>query len=68
MLKPSWLRFARYGWFVAAIAAFGARDMCFGGGGPPPEPDDAGVEDAPSDAPPDGPMSLRASTPSEGKG
>jgi len=60
--KTSWLRFARYGWFLVAFAAYGSRDMCLGGGDPPPDPEptDSGAPDAPSDATPDGAMSLRA--------
>lgn len=48
------LHLSRYGWFVLIAAAFGAKDMCAGGGHPPdPPPADA----SPGDASKDGAMS-----------
>jgi len=55
-MKPSLLMTSRWGFFVVAGLAFGARDMCFGSGGPPP-PDPEPADAAPEDASPDGPMS-----------
>lgn len=53
------LKIARYAFFASVLSMLGARDMCFGSGGPPPEdPPDADVQDAPSDAPEDGSVSL----------
>jgi hypothetical protein len=44
--KPSWLTFSRWSWFAVVGGLLGARDMCAGGGHPPPDP--------PADAAPTG--------------
>src|SRR5690242_15770426 len=52
-MKASHLALSRFGWFVVVGAFFGARDMCAGNGGPPPQPippADAGPADASEDA------------------
>lgn len=52
-MKPYLVKTSRYAYFLVAFAAFGARDMCLGNGGPPP-PDPP--KDPPADASPDGAM------------
>lgn len=55
---PKALHLTRFAFFGAVFGLLGARDMCLGSGGPPPEdPPDADIEDAPSDAPADGSIS-----------
>ena len=53
MRVPS-LRFSRWGWFAIVGALVAGRDMCAGGGHPPPAPP---ADAAPADAAEDGAMS-----------
>ncbi len=56
--KSKALYLTRFAFFGAVFGLLGARDMCLGSGGPPPEdPPDADIEDAPKDAPSDGSIS-----------
>lgn len=53
-MRAPWLRCSRWGWFAIVGALLARRDMCAGGGHPPPEPP---ADAAPADAAKDGAMS-----------
>ena len=45
-----WLELSRYSWFVVAVAAYGAKDSC-AGGGKRPDPPPAPTQVAPANTP-----------------
>lgn len=56
--SPALLRFSRYGCFVIVAAAFGSKNMCFGGSQhPAPDPP---VDAEPGDTSSNGSTSLRS--------
>jgi hypothetical protein len=56
-INRSLLHLSRWSWFALIGATFAAKDVCFGGGRPDPEPP---PDAAPSDAAGDGSMAQRA--------